>query len=140
MEGFIEINTPSGRARLATVEVSPGVMALQYAPFSDGGLANTDNPLAVIVHKSPHSRVTEWVGNSKPILETNPERHTYKIYNSGPVELYIKEGTDCTPISFTKKLAVGEFYESGLSVYTGEITGAWAKKASDSVAHVTELY
>lgn len=75
---------------------------------------------------------------SAVLLDANPNRRGWAIYNDSTQACYLKLGTAASSTSFTVKLVADAYYEqAGHGVYTGEVSAAWAANGSGA-ARVTE--
>jgi hypothetical protein len=101
----------------------------------------TDNAgrLHVATQRAPTATLSNVndTASSTTLLSANANRIGATIVNDSTEVLFVKLGTTASATSFTKKMAVGEYWEVPFG-YTGRIDGIWANDASGA-ARITEI-
>ncbi len=90
-------------------------------------------------YHTPGTTVTEVSASTSltKLLEENPNRKGFMIYNESTSILYLKLGENATTSSFTTKVAAEDYWETPYG-YSGAATGVWV--TANGTAHVTEIF
>lgn len=83
--------------------------------------------IAALHRPTPHETTTSVAGSptSVLLLPSNPRRKGATIYNNSVSPLFVKFGSDASPVDYKLKMAPDGYFEFPVPAYPGPIYGVW---------------